>query len=58
LNKKQAKKTHDDAALNPEIPLLEEPNLDARFLPEIKFQEPNQFTNPDRSTAKYADMSI
>jgi len=34
--------TNNDAALNPEILLLEEPNLDARFLPEINFQEPNQ----------------
>ena len=56
--KKQGKKTHDDATLNPEVLLLEEPDLDARFLQEIKFQEPNQFTNPDRSTAKYADMNI
>jgi hypothetical protein len=40
--KKQGKKTHDDATLNPEVLLLEQPDLDARFL-----QEPNQFTNPD-----------
>jgi hypothetical protein len=53
LNKKQGKKTHDDATLNPEVLLLEEPDLDARFLQQIKFQGPNQFTNPDRSTAKY-----
>jgi hypothetical protein len=30
-----------------EVLLLEEPDLDARFLQQIKFQGPNQFTNPD-----------
>jgi len=50
FEQESGQETHGDAALNPEILLLEEPGLDARFLPETKFQEPDQFTNPDRRT--------
>jgi hypothetical protein len=37
------RQTYDDAALNPEILLLEQPDLDARFLHRIESQEPVNF---------------
>lgn len=35
-------KTHDDAAFNPQILLLEEPNLNSRFLQNLELEKENQ----------------